>query len=191
MFSFKGFGLKTHSKSHTVPGELWVRSSKVSQTHQHTLASSSSACISPISPQTYADRLNELHKLLKRLCHLGSKVSIPSCMSKRGSLGSGYVYVEIPPTVRSFMHRFGLVGVTCWKVGSLCSFQKLCGGSLATEQDMCQQSFFCGWDLNCISFINAHITVTTCCTEYAQDMCSMWHFYIQQFRMCFTDCMHE
>lgn len=49
----------------------------------HSLAPSSSARISPISLQAYADRLNELHKVLKSVCQLGSKVSIPLCTSKR------------------------------------------------------------------------------------------------------------
>lgn len=93
----------------------------------------------------YADRLNELHKVLKRLCHLGSTVSNPLCKSEGGSLGPCCVYVETPPTLRSFIHHFGFVGVICWEAGDLCSFKTLCGGCLAKEYDMCQQSLLCRW----------------------------------------------
>lgn len=49
--------------------------------HSDTPALSSSERISPISLRAYADGLNELHKALKSIWHLRSKVSIPFCMS--------------------------------------------------------------------------------------------------------------
>lgn len=75
----------------------------------------------------------------------GQRSLYPCASLKELSRVALCVCVEIPPRVWSFMHRRGLVGITCWKAGSLCSNHTFCGGSLATEQVMCQQSFVCSW----------------------------------------------
>lgn len=64
------------------------------ETSTHTC---SSTYISSSSPNTNGDKLNEPHEVLKRLCSLGSKISILLCIAEKVSLGSCNVYVEIPP----------------------------------------------------------------------------------------------
>lgn len=153
MFPFKGLGQNAHRVERVLVaprGALNENHAKPhgdinTQTHIDTNMWKKSFHIQFIqfSQGSNADKLNEPHEVLKRLCCLGSKVKILSCITKRASQGSCNVYVEIPPKVWSIMHRFGLVGEHDDRLESLCSFQML-GGLGCLQRIICPEIFLCG-----------------------------------------------
>lgn len=150
----------------------------------------------PFLAKTYADKLNELHKVLKRLCPLGSKVRLPSCISKRGISKVTLCLCENPTYSAIIYASLWPIGVNVLKGWIFVLFANVMWRKFGNRAKyVSAELFLYMWGLELhLLFMMANITSLVECkkrhqTENMPKMeCSMWCFCINN--LCFARCMH-